>query len=202
MARKPGILRSSRLVAVIVVLAIHVAVIIVLLMSKPSTATSPAAQTPAVELVYLPPPIVPKLRAGIPQPIHITLDPGISLSRLPQPSPFQSAPAAQPDGDGGPGVNWIAEAHRAIKAYEIRRDEHVVHEGLGLSPWGGWLPEAQHYSGEKYRTASGDWVVWINGNCYQVAAWRDESAPPEPEDQTSPQTVCISRERSPDAPAR
>jgi hypothetical protein len=201
MARKPGILRLPRLAAVLLVLAIHVAVIALLLMSPPP-AMPPAARTTTVEIVYLPPPIAPKLRSGIPRPVHITLDVGLSLSLLPQPSPFQSPPAAEPDGDGGPGVNWIAEAHRAVKAYEIRRDQHVMHEGLGLSPWGGWLPEAKHYSGEKYRTASGDWVVWINGDCYQVATWHGETPPPEPTDETAPQTICVSREKSPDAPAR
>lgn len=201
MARKRGILRSSRLAAVVLVLAIHVAVIALLLMT-PLPAMRPAAQTAAIELVYLPPTIAPKLRSGIPRPTHITLDVGLSLSRLPQPSPFQSPPAVEPDGDGGPGVNWIAEAHRAVKAYEIRRDQHVMHEGLGLSPWGGWLPESKHYSGERYRTATGDWVVWINGDCYQVATWHEETPPPEPADETSPQTICVSREKLPDAMSR
>jgi hypothetical protein len=194
---QPGILRASRLASVLIVLAIHAVFVALLLMSGGGSTTLPARlEDPAIELVYLPPPVVPKLRAGIPRPDHITLDPGISLSHLPLPSPFISAPAAQPDGDGGPGVNWMAEAQRAIEAYEIRRDQHVVHEGLGLSPWGGWLPESQHYSGEKYRTASGDWVVWINGTCYQVASWHD-GKPPPPDQQTPPETICVSREKSP-----
>jgi hypothetical protein len=192
-----GILRASRLAAVLIVLAIHV-VFIVLLLLSPGPTPPAVPQDTAVQLVYLPPPIAPKLRSGIPRPIHVTLDVGISLSRLPQPSPFESAPAAQPDGDGGPGVNWLAEARRAIEAYEIRRDQHVVHEGLGLSPWGGWLPEAPHYSGEKYRTSSGDWIVWINGNCYQVASWHD-GKPPAPDQQTPPETICVSREKSPNS---
>jgi hypothetical protein len=192
---QPGILRASRVAAVLIVLALHAALIALLLLRQgPSPSARP--QDAAIELVYLPPAVVPKLRAGIPRPIHVTLDLGISLARLPQPSPFVSAPAAQPDGDGGPGVNWTAEAHRAIEAYEIRRDQHVVHEGLGLSPWGGWLPESAHYSGEKYRTPNGDWVVWINGDCYQVASWHD-GKPPPPDQETSPETFCVSREKSP-----
>jgi hypothetical protein len=194
---QPGILRASRLAAVLIVLAIHVALIALLLLAQgPPPPAQP--QESVIQLVYLPPPIVPKLRAGIPRPIHVTLDFGISLSRLAQPSPFVSAPATQPDGDGGPGVNWMAEARRAIEAYEIRRDQHVVHEGLGLSPWGGWLPEAPHYRGEKYRTANGDWVVWINGNCYQVASWHD-GKPPPPDQETPPETICVSRERAADS---
>jgi hypothetical protein len=180
------------------VLAIHGVFIVLLLLGPGPTPPAIPPQDAAVQLVYLPPPIAPKLRSGIPRPIHITLDVGISLSPLPQPSPFESAPAAQPDGDGGPGVNWMAEARRAIEAYEIRRDQHVVHEGLGLSPWEGWLPEAPHYSGEKYRTSSGDWIVWINGNCYQVASWHD-GKPPAPDQETPPETICVSREKSPNS---
>ncbi len=36
-----------------------------------------------------------------------------------------------------------------------------------------WWPRV-HHAGEQFKTANGDWIVWINSKCYQVAG----SAPP------------------------
>src|ERR1700761_8830150 len=160
---KPGILRVSRLNTLIIVLALHLGVLLLLFSSRVPEPPALAPQN-AIEIVYLPPTIAPKVKAGTPQLQHVVLDPGISLSPRTLDAAFASPPASQPDGEGGPGVNWIAEAHRAVKAFEIRRDEHVVHDGLGLSPWEGWLPKGAHHPGEKYRTPSGDWIVWISTN--------------------------------------
>jgi hypothetical protein len=32
-----------------------------------------------------------------------------------------------------------------------------------------WWPQAKHHAGDQFKTANGDWIVWINENCYQVA---------------------------------
>jgi hypothetical protein len=97
------------------------------------------------------------------------------------------APVSQLGGRGA-GVNWTAEAHRAVKAYEIRRDEHVIHSGLGSSVWDGWPPPGEHHPGDRYRTESGDWLVWIDSNCYQIATWREGQLV---RDETPPQTFCV-----------
>ena len=50
------------------------------------------------------------------------------------------------------------------------------------------------YAGDELKTASGDWIVWINADCYQIASWHSDA----PDfGVISPRTVC----RSPTAAA-
>jgi hypothetical protein len=179
--------KPSRLIAILAVLVLHLAVIALLLMSARSP-VGPVATNPPIEVVFLPPAKAPKMLADIAPPKHLLTDVGVSISPPALDGSSSPAPVAQAGG-GGAGVNWAAEAHRAVKAFEIRRDQNVSHASLGLSPWDGWLPEGVNLAGDKFRTDSGDWIVWINGNCYQVASWQ-EDAPLL--DETGPRTICSS----------
>jgi len=49
-----------------------------------------------------------------------------------------------------------------------------------------WLP-ARHHPGDQFKTASGDWIVWINASCYQVATSAATSGPVA----AIPHTVCL-----------
>jgi len=49
-----------------------------------------------------------------------------------------------------------------------------------------WWPRTQHHAGDRFKTPGGDWIVWINSNCYQVAG----SAPPGNAPAALPETVC------------
>ena len=184
----PGILKSSRLIALLVVLGLHLGVIALLVAESASSTVGTAAANPPLELIYLPPVKYPHALADTAHPKHVNVNVGLALA---PPSPFDAtslpAPVSQ-SGGGGAGVNWTAEAHRAVKAFEIRRDEHVIHSVLGTSAWDGWLPIGEHHAGDKYRTESGDWIVWIDSNCYQIASWRD-GAPVR--DENPPQTICV-----------
>jgi hypothetical protein len=33
----------------------------------------------------------------------------------------------------------------------------------------------EHHAGDQMKTASGDWIVWINANCYQIASWHSDA---------------------------
>jgi hypothetical protein len=185
-----GILKSSRLIALLVVLGCHLGVIAVLVAESASPKVGAAAADPPLELVYLPPVKFPQALADSAHPKHVSVDVGLALTPPSLDGSSLPAPLSQ-NGGGGAGVNWAAEAHRAVKAFEIRRDEHVIHSVLGTSAWDGWLPLGPHHAGDKYRTESGDWIVWIDSNCYQIATWRD-GAPLQ--DENPPQTICVNRQ--------
>jgi hypothetical protein len=67
-------------------------------------------------------------------------------------------------------VNWAAEARRAVEAYEIRRDRPPSNVIAGASR-DEWWPPRGHRAGDRYKTENGDWIVWIDANCYQIASW-------------------------------
>ena len=177
---------SSRLAAVLIVLALHVGAIAFLLTATRAS-TLLVSTGPALELLFLPPAKAPRMLADSARPKHLRIDVGISVAPPALEGLAPAAPATQADGEGA-GVNWTAEAQRALEAFEIRRTQNVQHAALGLSPWDGWLPERQLRAGGRIRTESGDWVVWINGSCYQVAKWH-EGAPVTGASET--RTICI-----------
>ncbi len=183
----------------LVVLGLHLGVVAWLLAGSSGSTVGPAAADPPLELVFLPPVKYPQALADIAHPKHVNVSVGISLvpPSLDSDSSSLPAPVSQ-NGGGGAGVNWTAEARRAVKAFEIRRDEHVIHSALGTSPWDGWPSPGEHHAGDKYRTESGDWVVWIDSNCYQIASWR-EGTPVR--DETPPQTICVNSGSAPRAAA-
>lgn len=178
--------KSSRCSAAVAVLALHLAVVALLLMHTRSP-PGLASTAPAIEVMFLPPLKVPTARADGAHLPRMKVDMGMSLAPPTVDSSSQAASAGGSNG-GTPGVNWAAEARRAVKAFEIRRDEQVTHATLGLSLWDGWLTRQPHHAGEQMRTDSGDWIVWINSNCYQVAHWYESA----PQDADPPTTTCVS----------
>jgi hypothetical protein len=174
----------------------HLGVVALLLMGSrpPPPHPSPA---PAIEVMFLPPPKMPTARADGAHLQRLKIDMGISLAPPSLDSSWQSAAAGGSDG-GTPGVNWIAEAHRAVKAFEIRRDQQVTHETLGISLWDSWLARQPHHAGERVRTDNGDWIVWINSDCYQVAHWHAG----RPEEAEPPTTTCVGADSAPDQARR
>jgi hypothetical protein len=145
----------------------------------------PTSVNPPVELVLIPPVKVPTMHVEIAHPRHVSAELAIALSPPVLNSPSSSAPASASD-TSGPNINWTAEAHRAVRAFEIRRDQPPSSAGALSSPWDGWSPH-KHHAGEQSRTMNGDWIVWISASCYQVASWHAGSPaaglPPPP-------TVC------------
>jgi hypothetical protein len=117
---------------------------------------------------------------------------GIALAPPTPDASSLSAPASEAGGDGD-GVNWAAEAHRAVKAFEIRRDQHVGH-AFGPSAEDVAPPPQKHRAGDRSRTDNGDWIVWIDAACYQVATWH-AGAPTQ--DSTPPRTICTDDDRVP-----
>ena len=175
----------SRYATLLVVLMLHLALFAALLTT--SGARSPPTSTvDAVQLLYLPPVYLPKVRSENARPQRLSGDTAITVAPpvLDSLSPSVSpAPALSSDGSGS-GVDWAAEARRALNAFEIRNRQ--PHSSKPAED--NWWPQAQHRAGERFKTANGDWIVWINANCYQVAS---SGLSAYALGASRPQTVCL-----------
>ncbi|HWX33898.1 MAG TPA: hypothetical protein VNZ53_41520 [Steroidobacteraceae bacterium] len=187
---RPRVWGLPRYATLLVVLALHMA-LLAALMTASRTQPIPVSANESVELLYLPPATIPKIRAKdsrlrrLSGDTAITMAPPVLDSVLPAPSP----PALAADGNGsGPGVDWAAEARRAVHAFEIRTHQPPKNISVSGSPaeehW--WLPGRRH-AGDQFKTASGDWIVWIDASCYQVAT----SAATSALGPMLPRTICL-----------
>jgi hypothetical protein len=177
--------KTPRVATLLGVLLLHAGVIALLLTASRTQQVVGWADH-AVEVTYYPPTKVAQERPRFTNPRQVRVDNGISLAPPDLDSWSLATSVSGSDGDGA-AVNWAAEAHRAVRAFEIRRDHPASNELLGASPWDLWWPQRKHHAGDRSRTASGDWIVWINADCYQVAKWHS-GAPPA--DEAPPPTVC------------
>jgi len=177
----------SRFAALAVVLIVHAALFAALLMA-PRISGLPDSQASAVELVLLAPVNPPKARTTPAALRRLGGDAAITIA-VPVPDspslPASSAPASSSMGNGS-GVDWSAEARRALQAFEIRTNQHSSNKSVSGRPEDdNWLPNAQHRPGELLKTASGDWIVWIDANCYEIA-----TAGPHEAGAALPVTIC------------
>lgn len=176
-----------RYLTLFIVLALHVVVLAVLLMAPAPQYRLSLLDQP-VELLFLPPPNVPKVRAENSHPQRLSGDTAIWVAPLVlgAASLSPTSPSAASAGNGS-GVDWQAEARRAVQAFEIRKRQPSSDSSLSGSPAEEhWWPRAHHHAGEQYKTANGDWIVWINASCYQIAS----SAANAAIGVMLPQTIC------------
>lgn len=145
------------------VLLVHGLLIGLWLSSKNPVPEPPQAEP--VHVVMLKPNF-PKLRStASPPPLFKQ-----QVLNLPEPPMLAVAEGTMaPSGSGsgnGQGVDWQAEWRRALRAHEIRlQNPHYVSSNAAAR---GWWPET-HRPGEPFKTADGDWIVWIDSSCYRVA---------------------------------
>ena len=173
-----------------VVVAVHLA-LLALLITQSRIRITAAAANDSVELMFIPPAKVPRVRFENARRPRFSADTALSITLAGLNSPSLSPPSSGANGDA-PSVNWAAEAHRAVQAAEIRRNHPPGGAISGTTPWTDWWPLGKHSAGDQYKTASGDWIVWISSNCYQIARWG-----PGAYGSTPPQTICP---RQADAP--
>lgn len=184
-----------RYATLLVVTAAHAAVLWALWMGSRTINTAELANQ-SVELMYLPPAQMPKIRAENSLPRRLSADTPIPIA-APILESTATAPSAAASGSNGngTGVDWRAEARRAVQAFEIRsnrpRSEYSMPGSAAAEVW--W-PHGRHFAGEQYRTASGDWVVWINASCYQVASAGANALTPGA---LLPQTICPNESEAP-----
>jgi hypothetical protein len=162
--------RAARYATAAGVFAVHLVLVAVLIMIS-RTGRLAAATADAVEVAFVAPVYPPKVRvmANLPRRGHqlaITVEPPIleSLS-----DPVYQALGSSAKGEGS-GVDWAAEARRALQAFEIRNHQPPASRSVSGRPEDEhWTPRAQHHAGERFKTENGDWMVWIDANCYEIA---------------------------------
>jgi hypothetical protein len=148
------------------VLAFHLT-LLALLLTASRTRVIADSTIDSVEVMFFPPTKVPKVRFENARLQRLSADTAISITLPGVDAPPLSPPSSGTDGDGS-AVNWAAEAHRAVQAFEIRRN-HPPNVAISGSPsWTDWWPR-EHHAGDRYKTDNGDWIVWISASCYQVA---------------------------------
>jgi hypothetical protein len=182
---------TRRGIVLIAVAIVHLGLIGLLLATTVGRTPEPGERP--LELVYMPTPLYPRVRADSGRPQRWRADIALSvvapvLASAPPPAP-PSAPSAG-SGNRGQGVDWSAEAHRAVRAYEIRRDHPPQNALSGRSPANDWWPQQGPHVGDGVKTESGDWIVWINADCYQLASWHSTDSAP---DADPPQIICPGR---------
>jgi hypothetical protein len=161
----------SRYATLLVVLTAHTA-LLAWLVTALRTAEPVASSSAPLQLLLIAPEIMPKIRVAQFRPRR--LDSGSPVPVAPPaldtgPSPSDSASKAGSTGSNGSNVDWGAEARRALQAFEIRSREPAANNSVSRSspaeqPW--W---PAHRPGDRFKTADGNWIVWINSSCYQVA---------------------------------
>ena len=170
----------------VAVLALHLALLALVTVAPPPRGA--AAPVPPVQLVVLPPARIPRVRSENFRPHRLNADAGISIA--PPSLDYSAALAPHPSGSNGngSGVDWEAEARRSLQAYEIRNTQrNAGNPNTGPPTEDSWWPEARHHAGDQFKTDNGDWIVWINSRCYQIA----KSAPSlNVPGAMLPQTVC------------
>jgi hypothetical protein len=176
---------NSRLTVFLMVLAIHLGILALLVAASPTLSIVVPTQH-SIEVMLIPPTKVPKVRAENILPKRMSTNIAIALSPPVFNSSVQSGSSSSPDGHGS-AVNWAAEAHRALRAFEIRRDRppsSAISVSNSLDDW--WPGE--HHAGDQFKTDSGDWIVWIDATCYQIASWHSNVMGASP-----PRTICPAR---------
>jgi hypothetical protein len=158
---------SPRPAIFFLVLVSHAAILALILAASRTVNTAGSAKPP-IQLVYLEPVKAPRILAEKNQ--SRFLDPRMGLSPVPPLVNSSLAVGLASSHDGrGSAVNWAAEAHRAVRAFEIRRDQ----SGNSAQSVSSSLDDAglREHHAEYARTANGDWIVWISDDCYKIASW-------------------------------
>jgi hypothetical protein len=168
------------------IVAVHAALLVAMLHS--SLLVSRAADANSVQVSFVAPPEPQRVQVGRLKPQSLSANLLASVS-----APSVAAIGEGTNGSGaragndGLNADWVAEAHRAVRAYEIRRDQAPLNPIAGASrDYLELQREHVHRAGDRYKTENGDWIVWIDDHCYKIAEWHRG----EPNDGTPPKVVC------------
>lgn len=179
---------SLQYLTIVLVMMAHAALLAWLIMISHAPGAAVVASE-SVQLMVMQPQSIPKIRIDSMQPRRIQVSP--VPANLPPLLEGLSSSLSEPGSrsgtrDGAAGVDWAAEARRALQAFEIRSHQPAGNASVSRSspaeqPW--W---PAHRPGERFKTADGNWIVWIDSSCYQIAtssAAASDSRPP-------PLTIC------------
>jgi hypothetical protein len=179
----------SRTTVFSIVVVLHLAILLLLGAFRTSIILVPADKP--IQLVYLAPVIPPRVMADNNRPPRFATSVAISLAPPAVNAAAQMGTSSGVDGHGS-GVNWIAEAHRAVRAFEIRNDQ-THNSALSVSSTLDERGFGEHHAGDRSKTESGDWIVWINADCYKIASWHSGTST----ETQLPRTICRNRAAPP-----
>ena len=180
---------SERYLTLLLVITVHAGLLAWLVSALRAPRAAAEGSAESVQLVFIPPRILPRIRLESPQPLRLRM----GTPAAPPPPRLDAASSLAPEAptgsgstNGGSGVDWAAEARRALQAFEIRSHQPasgnlVSRRSPAEQPW--W---PAHRPGDRYKTADGNWIVWIDSSCYQVAT----SSPAANGSGPQPLTIC------------
>jgi hypothetical protein len=176
-----------RYLTLVGVLAVHFALLAAIFMVSRTQAIARLMDDP-VEVQFYPPNTIPKIRADSSRMRGFNGDHAISVTPPVLASSAPALPSSGADDGSGAGVDWKAEARRAVQAYEIRKNQPLDSLLTGSPAEENWWPRTRHHAGEQFKTPSGDWIVWIDSDCYQIASASGNSYAPGPR---LTETICV-----------
>ena len=153
-----------RIIALLAVLALHVAVLTGLVIAAKTRIRTTAA-APPIELLILPqnptptippPPTLPDRRKKVP-----------ATPLAPQPDALT---VVTPDATSvvGPPIDWSQEAHNA--AASIAKGAPALNDtNPALQSNSPFAAPPAHHKGEQIPTEDGRWIVYVTDDCYQVS---------------------------------
>jgi hypothetical protein len=167
----------------------HAAILAVWLLASGGVRVAASMPMAPLRVIVYPvsPQPLPRRAEVIPRRLSGELKEWLAPVTLEAPSlpPVSSAPEGGAGGNGA-GPDWNAEARRAVQAFEIRSRLPPPGNLISGSPGDDRWWRRPHQTGDRYKTPGGDWVVWINPECYQVATAAVRSAT----NVQMPETVC------------
>lgn len=155
--------RLRRFTVLVVITALHFALVTLLVFGSRIRLRSPVAQTVTTTMVPLrrtPEPPAPGPAS------KLSVAPLVSFAPVvPEPPSIAYPPANEPQ-----NIDWQAEAHKAAAAITGSKeapseseDRRKTSSSHGPRPW---FPPPAHHAGEQYTTITGDTIVWVSDKCY------------------------------------
>ena len=142
-----------RTVTLIAVLAGHLALFGTLMMTT-RVGTPAASGLRAMELLVLPPVPMPGVRDSTDRLRPMRVNPVIHIGATDIDSfaPAVTLPSSSPVEGSGSGVDWAAEARRALQAYEIRKRQPLNYTPVSSEPVEDrWWPRSQRQAANSTR---------------------------------------------------
>lgn len=164
--------RRSRYFALLVVIALHCAVIAVLVVSSKARRRLAASPAP-IELLFFPPSPAAAAAAASTMPTETALP---KLSRKPQstsvavPESTLAPNVGAPQQSTAAPIDWAGEAQSVAAAVAAKPVNPRLNDEAPPLPPKSIFPEAPaHHAGEEFTTVSGERAVFVSDNCYQVS---------------------------------
>jgi hypothetical protein len=190
--------RGARYFALLVVIALHCAVIAVLVASSKARRNLSASPAP-IELLFFPPsPAVAAAAAAakipsdtsLPKPTRTTHSNSVAVPEL-----TLTPNAAAPQQSSGAPIDWAREAQSVAAAIAAKPTSPRLKDETTTLPPKSIFPEAPaHHAGDEFTTVSGERAVFVSEHCYQVS--RTQLPDASNTGMVNP-TYCIGKSKTP-----